>query len=85
MRKFFLVALLGASVGAMPVFAQVAPSGASVAPTAPGQVSVPTSGADATSAATDATGSSPLGLGGLLKQAQAQIPAPTDAAAATTS
>jgi hypothetical protein len=81
MRKFFLVALLGASVGATPAFAQVAPAGATVVPTAPGQVSVPSSGADATSAtATDAPASSALGLGGLLKQTQAQIPASTDTA-----
>jgi hypothetical protein len=82
MRKFFLVALLGASVGATPAFAQVAPTGATVVPTAPGQVSVPTNGADATSATTtDASGTSVLGLGGLLKQTQAQTPAQTDASA----
>jgi hypothetical protein len=79
MQKTVLAALLGASVLAVPAFAQLNPAGAPVAPGAPGQATVPATGTGTTtgttSTTTDASGASTLGLGGLLKQAQAQEPA----------
>jgi len=86
MQKIVLVALLGASVFAVPAFAQVYPG----APNASAQAGAAapdthaTAGAGTATQAGTSSGAStqPLGLGGLLKQTQAN---PSDPAADTAS
>lgn len=86
MHKTLLAALVGASVFAAPAFAQVIPGGAGQAAahgsrqagaTAPGMNANASAGIS-TTPTTGASGTQPLGLGGLLKQTQA-----ADAAADT--
>jgi len=89
MHKTLLAAVIGASVFAAPSFAQVIPGGAAQATahgsahagaTAPGMSANTSAGIStgATTPTTGASGTQPLGLGGLLKQTQA-----ADAAADT--
>lgn len=86
MHKTLLAALIGASVLAVPAFAQVVPHGgaqatahgsARASATAPG-LDANAGGAGTTTTTTGASATQPLGLGGLLKQTQA-----ADAAADT--
>jgi hypothetical protein len=83
MHKILLAALMGASVLAVPAFAQVYPAGTSAGSRSSAQAGVATTGAPTNTAigagaTTDATAdpsSTPaLGLGDLLKQAQASDP-----------
>jgi hypothetical protein len=85
MHKILLALSIGASVFAVPAFAQVIPGSATQA-TAHGstQAGAATSGMNAnagtstgasTSTTTTTAGTQPLGLGGLLKQTQASDPA----------
>lgn len=89
MHKTLLAAFIGASVLAVPAFAQVIPGSAGQATargsaqagaTAPGLNANAGIGTGATTPTTGSSGTQPLGLGGLLKQTQA-----ADAAATTSS
>ncbi|UGB37758.1 hypothetical protein [Frateuria soli] len=82
MHKTLIAAFIGASVFAVPAFAQVVPQGAGQASahgsaragtTAPGLDANADTGVGAGAAAptTGTSGTQPLGLGGLLKQTQA--------------
>jgi hypothetical protein len=80
MHKTLLAAFVGASMLAVPAFAQVIPGGAAQASargstqagaSAPGLNANAGTDASATTPSTGASGTQPLGLGGLLKQTQA--------------
>ena len=97
MHKTLLAALIGASVFAVPAFAQVIPGGAAQAgahgsmhagASAPGMSANAGTGVGTTTATptTGASGTQPLGLGGLLKQSQAAdaaVDTPTEGAGPT--
>jgi hypothetical protein len=86
MRTILFAAFAAASVLALPTFAQVSPTGTGTSAGSSAHAGVSTTGAlsnagaggsstDAgASASSDATGTSNLGLGGLLKQTQATEP-----------
>ncbi|MGN2253828.1 hypothetical protein ACFWZ4_10660 [Frateuria sp. GZRe12] len=95
MQKTLLAAFIGASVFAVPAFAQVIPGGAAqttahgstqAGATAPGMNPNAGAGLGATAPTTGASGTQPLGLGGLLKQTQAAdatVDTPTEGAGPT--